>query len=161
MKMSNNEVIQTAIRLVLAEWHGHSSFAWAGECGTFADFAHGAAKQLGVNSDFDSFDNNMECDSPLPELVGLSKAEMTTMAIPENLNHAWLVLNGRHYDAASREGVETPWDLRCVRQTLVEVLTVAAPAKLQALQSEHAWWKESVQLMSEFEAMSAERDSSN
>lgn len=155
-KVEPKGMFEAALREQIAAWQGHPTFAWAGECGIFAGYVWERCRDAGFDAPLDSFDNSIRCDSMLPDLAGVPRDELELLG--KGLNHVWLVWEGRHYDAAHPEGVSSPFELRCVRQALVETMQGLWPERLQKLCAEHPWWSESARLLAEFLALHDERE---
>jgi hypothetical protein len=153
-----HDLVSSIIRDCLSAWRGHKTYAWAGECGIFADYVYHEAKARGVHVEIDSFDDALDCDSPVAPLPGVSFEALTALGVLRGLNHVWVVSEGRHYDAAAPDGVDAPFELRCVRQALVEMLRMKDPQMLGALSAAHPWWRESEALTDEFIALLPERE---
>lgn len=146
------------VQAQLDQWSGHPSFAWAGECGIFADQVWHAAQAAGLSVVIDGFSGSLVCDAHLPPLPGIGLDELTALGVAQGLDHAWLTFDGRHHDAAHPQGVPTPWGLRCVRQALVEMLAMVAPQRLDSLCEAHPFWAESKRLSDDFATIARERD---
>lgn len=151
-------IVKEVVHQCLAQWQGHKSFAWAGECGIFADQVYFTAKQQGLELQFDSFDNGLTCDSSVTAPPGTSLEELTLLGIANELNHVWLVHEGRHYDAAHPDGVANPADLTSFKLGLVYSLEQLAPQKLEDLCINHAWWQDARKLAHDFSLVHAVRD---
>ncbi|WP_126223517.1 hypothetical protein [Burkholderia ambifaria] len=156
--LTQREQVSTIVQQCLAAWRGHKTYAWAGECGIFADWVYHEAKARGLGAGIDSFNDALDCDSMLAPLPGVSFDALDALGVLRMLNHVWITFEGRHYDAANPDGVDTPRDLRCVRQTMVEVLRQKAPRLLSELSAAHDWWRESEALTDDFLGMLPERE---
>ena len=130
------------------------TLAWAGHCGDFFDAAYNDAAKAGIAIDAcnvcQSFD---DVDFTYTMPVGIKDADLHEMGFWGNLNHVWVLHQGKHYDASCTEGVGNPFELRVLRQVLVESLEDSDPAKLAALCAEHPWWQESADLLKDFVRM--------
>lgn len=133
--------------------------AWAGLCGDFTGLCYEHAKAKPEFSSIPFLSKSVylsieDEDTPptweMKDLPGFSVNEIQSYRIADYLNHCWLYLDGKHYDAAHLEGVDHPFDLRLFRQVFVEVLQEKSPDRLARLVNEHAWWKESKRLLDEF-----------
>jgi hypothetical protein len=154
--VSTHYTMSQAIQACLSDWQGHPSYAWAGECGIFADYAYAEATSKGLIVKFDSFDNGLTCDSSVPAIPGVSYAELTELKV--ELNHVWLVHGERHYDAAHPEGVKDPSELLSFRIGLVLGLRRKSPNLLARLCEQQEWWRESAKKAQAFEAILQERE---
>lgn len=125
--------------------------AWAGECGLFVDAAWRLLEQAGVAFSDEGMIgkfSQLSCEvSPPP---GLSIEDVAKLGIEEQINHHWLVSDGRHFDASCTNGVDSVFDLRCIRQTATEVLERNHPKLLHKLCGEHEWWRDSVLMLLDF-----------
>lgn len=151
-------IVTAAIETCLSHWRGHKSFAWAGDCGIFADHAYHEARNSGVEPAFDSFNDALDSISSVEMPPGTTRAELEKLAAFQGLNHVWLVHEGLHYDAASPQGVKDPSQLNSFRLCLVYRLRRTAPDTLSDLCASHDWWRVSAQLAAEFDKVYAERD---
>ena len=151
-------IVEAAVRTVLAAWRGHKSFAWAGECGIFADYVYHESKRHGVEPLIDAFDNKQNAFSPVKMPPGTSYEELDKLDAFKGLNHVWLVCDGRHYDASVPEGVDDPSELHSFRLGLVYRLQQVAPEALARLCAAEAWWREASALTVEFDKVHQERD---
>lgn len=158
------DTIQQIVAQALAEWTaegGEALCAWAGECGTFLEFMTKIAEEKGVSYQVgNAYGGKLELitdevSDVLPLVVppGLTMEDLQQLDILNNLDHIWLVKDGRHYDGAHPEGVASPFDLRLFRQVAVELLRRNAVALLEELVAEHAYWRESVELFDTYLAM--------
>ncbi|KVP65639.1 hypothetical protein WJ96_04530 [Burkholderia ubonensis] len=155
---TQHKLVSDVIRRCLADWRGHKTYAWAGECGIFADWVYHEAKSCGLTVELDSFNDALDCTSPLAPPPGVTFETLESLGVLRALNHVWIVVDGRHYDAASPDGEATPCDLRCVRQALVEMLRQSRPQLLGELSATHSWWQESEALTDEFLGLETERE---
>lgn len=155
---TQREQLSAIVGQCLAAWRGHTTYAWAGECGIFADWVYHEAKDRGLNVEVDSFNDALDCASTVSPLPGVSFDVLDALGVLRALNHVWITFDGRHYDAASPGGVDTPCDLRCVRQAMVEVLRQKAPQLLDELSAAHNWWRESEALTDDFLGMLSDRE---
>lgn len=158
--LARHRIVEAAIRECLAQWRGDKSFAWAGECGIFADYAFHEAQRHGVEPLLDSFDDGLTCADPVSAPPGISLVELEQLGVLQGLNHVWLVCDGRHFDAAHPEGVDNPAQLTSFKLGLVDMLQSVAPDKLKALRDAHGWWQEACQLDEDFQKVYAVRDAS-
>jgi hypothetical protein len=153
-----HETMRAVVQQHVDAWRGHKSFAWAGECGIFADYVFNAAREKGLSVQVDSFNDDANCDSAILPPPGVTLERLREVGVLRNLNHVWVVMGGRHYDAAHPEGVDNPLDLRCARQALVEMLQERNPVLLFNLTQQHQWWRESEAMALEFCAIFNTRD---
>lgn len=151
-------VVINAMTACLADWAGHKSYAWAGECGIFADHVYFEALRGGVEVAMDSFDNSEKCDSGIKPLPGISYEELESLGVLQELNHVWLVHAGRHFDAAHPTGVDDPTELNCFRIGVTDGLQRRSPLHLQRLIREYKWWQESANLLKAFESLATARE---
>lgn len=129
--------------------------AWAGECGTFADAVYHSAGACGIALEFAGAMNG-EFDGWGPkDLPGISAVDLERLGVLRLLDHAWIRCGSRHYDAAHPQGVDHPFELRCIRQRLVEALAVLAPNVLNKL-LDNEWWSQSQDLLSDMLSTRAE-----
>lgn len=85
--------------------------------------------------------------------AGIDWHDLDILGFHENsLNHFWLLLNGRHYDAEAPNGVDDLFDLPIVRRVLVQLLTDRRPGLLADLVATHPWWADSLAHNVEWEA---------
>ena len=150
--------MRDVVQKCVDDWLGHKSFAWAGECGIFADYVYNAACKKGLAVQVDSFNNEADCDSTVLSPPGVTLERLREVGVLHGLNHVWVVMGGRHYDAATPDGVDNPLDLRCARQVIVEMLQERNPVLLFNLTQRHPWWRESEALATEFGAIYSTRD---
>lgn len=147
--------LEAVIRQQLEQWQGHKSYAWAGECGFFADYAWRAALLEGLEVSVEGVSQGDDFAAACGCPPGLSASELGQLAI--SASHVWLQLDGQFFDAASPQGTSSILELRCIRQTLVEELQAKAPARLAQL-LEHPWWQESLRLLQEFLSWESDRE---
>ena len=125
--------------------------AWAGECSLFVDEAWRPLTQAGVVFDDEGMIgkfSQLSCEVKPPP--GLTLEEVSQLGIEENINHHWLVSEGRHFDASSPDGVDSLFELRGLRQTAAEILERDHPKLLHRLCSEYEWWRDSVLMLIDF-----------
>jgi len=171
--MSMSEVIAQALREYVPEEDGNPFAAWAGECGMFVDVACQIADEHGVQYQIgNAYNGRLEGDFALSPPPGVTMNEMHSFDIIRNINHIWLIHDGKHFDGSTIEGVTSIFDLRITRQVAVELIRRTAPERLAALSAEHEYWSESERLFDEYlatlvqsrsadnEVVRAERDSS-
>jgi hypothetical protein len=144
------ETLTKIIEMMREEW-GDQSLAWAGECGDFADVVWRAARDEGIAVEIAGVlgelqDNGCEYVAP----VGVTLELLRTWGVLSELNHAWLMHAGRHFDAATPEGVLTPFELRHFKQVAVEVLREKQPEVLASLSAAYEYWRDAVRLTDEF-----------
>ncbi|MEX3983665.1 hypothetical protein AB4Y45_32305 [Paraburkholderia sp. EG287A] len=137
-------------------WRGHKSFAWAGECGIFADYVFHDARAKGLSAQLDSFDDDLDCWSRVTPPPGVTVPQLRELGL--SLNHVWVVLDSRHYDAASPAGVDNPLDLLCARLSFVEELRRKSPDLLRCLTRQFDWWRTAEASELEFQAIFKTRD---
>lgn len=82
---------------------------------------------------------------------GLSWRDLEHLGITQ-CSHSWLVLEGRHHDADVPDGADNLFDLPIFRRNLVEASLRLRPKQLAALESRHAWWRESRGMFEEYKA---------
>jgi hypothetical protein len=139
------------LREIAAQWDPAEPWlSWAGECGDFFHWVWEEGKARGLAIEGDSFDCGLTCKTVLQSPPGISLDALKRLHITDHLNHVWIVQDGRHFDAATPDGVATPWDLRCVRQALLEVMRMEQPALAAALCRDDPWWQESAELLDAF-----------
>lgn len=125
--------------------------AWAGECGLFVDAAWRPLEEAGiVFSDEGMIGKFSQLSCEVTPPPGLSLDDVARLGIEEHINHHWLVSEGLHFDASCPNGVDSVFDLRCIRQTAAEVLERDHPKLLHTLCSDHKWWRESLQMLIDF-----------
>lgn len=143
--------LQELIRATSASWnHEDPMLAWAGECGDFAHVVYYAAREQGIDLRVESFDDGLPDTCEFVAPPGMSLQQLGEYGVLPHLNHVWVIHEGRHYDAASPEGVDTPCRLRHFRQVAVEILRERYREKLAVLCDRHTYWRESVKLLDEF-----------
>lgn len=151
------DTIKSIVAQALSEWKaegGDELCAWAGECGTFLEFMIKIAEEQGVayqvgnayGGKLELITNDVSSALPLIAPPGMTLADSEQQGILANLDHIWLVKDGRHYDGAHPDGVDTPFELRLFRQVAVEILRRNSAPLLEQLVAEHAYWRESVEL---------------
>lgn len=155
---SEKEAVVAIVQRCVDEWRGHKTYAWAGECGFFADRVYHLARSQGLHVGIDSFNDALDCNSPVTPPPGVTLDTLSELGVLRALNHVWIVHADRHYNAASPDGVDNPLNLRGVRQSLVEMLREKNPYLLSELSMKHAWWQESENLTDGFLAMLPERE---
>lgn len=148
--------MHTIVQQRVDSWRGHKTFAWAGECGIFADYVFYDARRKGLAPQIDSFDDDLDCWSGITPPPGVTIHQLRDLGI--RLNHVWIVLDSRHYDAASPTGVDNPLDLLCARLSLVEELRKRNPDLLRSLTFQFDWWRTAEAAESEFQSVFNFRD---
>lgn len=129
-----------------------------GLCGDFNDICWEAAGKAGIEIQLEGVYMTLdESDCEFEPPVGVTMEQLEGWGVISNLSHCWVIHDGRHYDAITPDGVDTPFDLRLFRQVCVEIMRDQAPQQLDYLTSEHAWWAESVRLTDEFLQWDTER----
>ena len=156
--LGRQELMEEAIATQLALWQGHKSYAWAGECGFFADYVYHELKAKGVEARLDSFDNGLTSDGEVLAPPGITLDELGALHVFVGLNHVWLELDGKHFDAATPTGVDRPSDLRHFKQVMVEMMRKRDPVRLQQLLHDYTWWREAEALLMEFESWHQARE---
>jgi hypothetical protein len=152
--MSMNEVINQALREYAPTDERNPFAAWAGECALFVDVACQIADENGVQYAVgNAYKGEIEGDFELSPPPGLTLDDVTSFNIIRNLDHIWLVHDGRHFDASTAEGAHSFFDLRIVRQVAVEMIRRHAPDKLIELCAVHEYWRTSVRLFDEYLAI--------
>jgi hypothetical protein len=125
--------------------------AWAGECGLFVDEAWRPLEKAGiVFADEGMIGKFSQISCAVKPPPGLSLEQVSSLGIEENINHHWLVSDGRHFDASCPDGVDSVFELRGIRQTAAEVLERDHTKLLHSLCSEHDWWRDSVLMLIDF-----------
>jgi len=152
----NHEAMCNIVQRRVDNWRGHKTFAWAGECGIFADYVFHEARAKGLAVQLDSFDDDLDCWSSVTTPPGVTIPQLRELGL--SLNHVWVVLDGRHYDAASPAGVANPLDLLCARLSFVEELRDRHPALLASLTSQFEWWQVAEAAEREYQAIFDTRD---
>jgi len=143
--------LQELIEATSAQWNEEDPMlAWAGECGDFADAVYYAARAQGLELEIEGVLGKLHDGCEFVAPPGTSLERLEEYGVLSNLNHAWLIHGGRHYDAASPAGVDTPFDLRHFRQVAVEILREHHPDKLAVLCGQHTYWRESAELLDAF-----------
>lgn len=72
---------------------------------------------------------------------GLTWSDLLALGENDEFAHTWVIAGRRHYDAETPFGVESPFDLPCIRHALHEVMEMKRPEMLQGV-APHAWWSE-------------------
>lgn len=111
--MSMTEVILHALREYVPDDDTNPFASWAGECGIFVDVACQIADERGIkyeigNAYNGTFDGGFDLTPP----PGMTMDEVRSFDILKNLNHIWLIHEGRHFDGATPNGAESIFDLR-------------------------------------------------
>lgn len=128
--------------------------AWAGECSIFVDAAWKRLESAGIDfSDEGMISKFSDLTCAVAPPPGMTLQEVSALGIESHINHHWLVSGGRHYDASCPAGVDSVFGLRSIRQTAAEVMQRDHPVVLERLCSEHPWWRDSVQLLNEFQQL--------
>jgi hypothetical protein len=147
------ETIEKLSQIIEAMREGwvDQSLAWAGECGDFADVVWHAARLDGIAVEIAGVlgelqDNGCEYVAP----VGVTLENLRSWGVLSELNHAWLMCDGYHFDAATPRGVSTPFELRHFKQVAVEVLREKHPEVLSSLSATHQYWRDAERLTDEF-----------
>lgn len=158
--MSMSEVIAQALREYVPDDEGNPFAAWAGECSLFVDVACQIADERCVQYLIgNAYNGELEGGFEVSPPPALTMDEVHSFDIIRNLNHIWLIHDGKHFDGSTTEGVDSVFDLRITRQVAVELIRRAAPERLVALSAEHEYWRDSERLFDEYLAtLAADHD---
>jgi|GEM_PF-5309652 len=152
--MSMSDVIAQALREYVPDDEGNPFAAWAGECSLFIDAACQIADEHGVQYVIgNAYNGKLEGGFEITPPPGLTMDEVQSFDIIRNLNHIWLIHDGKHFDGSTADGVESIFDLRLVRQVAVELIREHSPERLQDLSASYGYWRESEKLFDDYLAV--------
>lgn len=77
---------------------------------------------------------------------GVTWDDLNRWRFGESTVHAWIMVGDRHYDAETSQGVTNPFDLPCLRCLLLATVESQDAPLLARLESEHGWWRESLEI---------------
>lgn len=167
-------LLREAIETLVAEFveTGRAESPEAINCGECVDFAEALQDRLpgtplsaypGAVLQFEDFcadedgepgDIRRDAVAREPGFVpppGLDWCTLDRWRIGECVVHAWLSVAGRHYDSETPEGVDNPFDLPCIRSTVLAVGENEEPGRVEAL-SELPWWRETREIVARRDA---------
>lgn len=156
LQSATPDLISRTIRDINAQWceqwtdSGRAFSSWAGECGLFFHYVWETLRDQGFEVQSDSFDDGLTCATSLVDPPGLPLQQLIDLGVTEHLNHVWIVACGLHFDAAHPDGVASPWELRVVRQALLEAMQLKHAELARELCANDPWWAESQQLLTDF-----------
>lgn len=109
--------ISKTIRDLVSEWNVSACEINKGECFVFADVLESKLRQKGYDAEFlsnDYFYNTASEEAKHDEVLWYNEKDYNSEK-PENLiwegYHAWVYVNGKHYDAETPDGVVNFYDL--------------------------------------------------
>lgn len=150
------QVVAQAVQQTLDAWRGHKSFAWAGECGIFADYVFEKCREKGVEPDVHSFYDSLDTESNFSGPPGVPLAILKEWGV--SLNHVWLHQDGRFFDATAPKGVLSLIELPSIQVGLYLSMKEKQPEKLKGLTELFSWWSEAARQATEFDKVCATRD---
>ena len=153
---TEQQVVAQAVQQTLDGWRGHKSFAWAGECGIFADYAFDKCREKGVEPDVHSFYESLDTESRFTGPPGIPMATLKEWGV--SLNHVWLHLKGRFFDASAPNGVSSLIELPSIQIGIYHSMKEKQPEKLDGLVELFPWWREAARQATEFDKVFATRD---
>jgi hypothetical protein len=149
--MSMKSVIAQALREYVPEDESNPFASWAGECATFVDVACQIADECGVQYEVgNAYNGKIEGAFDLLPPIGLTMEEVKSFDIIRNIDHIWLIHDGKHFDGSTSEGVKSLFDLRLTRQVAVELIRRYDPKRITALSIQYEYWRESELLFDEY-----------
>lgn len=160
--MPMSDVINQALREYVPDDETNPFASWAGECGLFVDVACQIADERAIKYEIgNAYNGRLEGGFELSPPPGMTLDELWSFDIIRNLNHIWLIHDGRHFDGATPDGAASIFDLRLVRQVAVELIRRCSPDRLAVLSETYDYWRESENLFDEYVAtLARESDSS-
>lgn len=153
---TEQQVVAQAVQQTLDDWRGHKSFAWAGECGIFADYVFEKCCQKGVTPNVHSFYDSLDTESRFSGPPGVPLETLKEWGV--SLNHVWLHLKGRFFDATAPNGVSSLIDLPSIQIGIYNSMKDKEPEKLEGLVELFPWWREAARQATEFDKVLATRD---
>lgn len=149
--MSMKEVIVQALREYVPDDETNPFASWAGECGIFVDVACQIADERGIKYEIgNAYNGKFDGGFDLTPPPGMTMDEIRSFDILRNLNHIWLIHEGRHFDGATPNGADSIFDLRLVRQVAVELIRRSSPERMASLSEAYDYWRESEVLFDEY-----------
>ncbi len=132
-----------------------------GLCSDFADALEAELSNAGVLAEIYTLDYFWSDDGGIdPDALkrrsaftlppGLTWEVLTRLDFANAASHTWVEVDGKCIDAESTAGEETPFNLRCVRHALTEIV---GDVMLRSLTEEHEWWRKSLAIRKEREAL--------
>lgn len=153
---TEQQVVAQSVQQTLDAWRGHKSFAWAGECGIFADYAFDKCREKGVEPDVHSFYESLDTESRFTSPPGIPLEMLKEWGV--SLNHVWLHLKGRFFDASAPNGVSSLIELPSIQIGIYHSMKEKQPEKLEGLVELFPWWREAARQATEFDKVCSERD---
>jgi hypothetical protein len=133
-----------------------------GSCADFADALSQQLADLGLDVTISGTDYYWAEDGGIDALAlarregvilppSLSWEQLRDLDFANSASHTWIEHEGLCYDAEMVEGTTNPFDFPCIRHALTEIMEFEA-GRLDKLVTEHAWWRQSLDIRLEREA---------